>query len=63
MTNLRSPTCTVATIDYDKYSLAPEEYRCDACPHGYEGAHCERCANGYYGTYSTLLSISVNICM
>ena len=53
MTNLRSPTCTVATIDYDKYSLAPEEYRCDACPHGYEGAHCERCANGYYGTYST----------
>ena len=58
MTNLRSPTCTVATIDYDKYSLAPEEYRCDACPHGYEGAHCERCANGYYGTYLTyLLSI------
>ena len=31
-----SPTCQIATIDYDKYSLAPEEYTCDACPHGYE---------------------------
>jgi laminin alpha 1/2 len=44
-----SPTCQVATIDYDKYSMAPEEYVCTACPPGYDGAHCERCSNGYYG--------------
>ena len=44
-----SPTCTQATIDYDKYSIAPEEYRCDSCPRGYEGAHCDRCSNGYFG--------------
>ena len=38
-----SPTCqSVASNDYDKYSLAPEEYVCDACPRGYAGAHCER---------------------
>ena len=49
-----SPTCKMATIDYDKYSLAPEEYICDACPVGYEGAHCGRCANGFYGNPLTI---------
>jgi len=44
-----SPTCQIATMDYDKYSMAPEEYRCTACPQGYEGEHCGRCANGYFG--------------
>jgi laminin alpha 1/2 len=37
-----SPTCRVATIDYDKYSVAPEQYICNACPKGYAGPHCER---------------------
>lgn len=37
-----SPTCQMATIDYDKYSISPEEYVCDACPKGYAGPHCER---------------------
>jgi hypothetical protein len=31
----------VATIDYDKYSLAPEEYLCTACPPGYEAGFLE----------------------
>ncbi|XP_051500882.1 laminin subunit alpha-2 [Myxocyprinus asiaticus] len=25
------------------------EYRCTACPEGYEGKHCERCAPGFHG--------------
>ena len=42
ISNNFSPTCTQATKDYDKYSIAPEEYICDSCPRGYAGAHCER---------------------
>ncbi|XP_023330340.1 laminin subunit alpha-1 [Eurytemora carolleeae] len=49
-----SPVCQVATLDYDKYSVAPDEYKCTACPQGYEGAHCERCSNGYYGNPLTI---------
>ena len=49
----------VATIDYDKYSMAPEEYTCTACPPGYEGAHCERCANGYFGNPLTIGKIAL----
>ena len=44
-----SPTCEAATLDFDKYSIAPEEYVCTACPRGYAGSHCERCANGFFG--------------
>nr|XP_040569600.1 laminin subunit alpha-1-like isoform X1 [Lepeophtheirus salmonis] len=45
-----SPTCQeVSSLDYDKYSLAPNEYVCNACPRGYAGPHCERCENGYFG--------------
>jgi laminin alpha 1/2 len=41
-TNNFSPKCEVATVDFDKYSIAPDEYVCTACPRGYAGAHCER---------------------
>ena len=44
-----SPTCVQATLDYDRYSIAPESYICNACPRGYAGPHCERCDNGYFG--------------
>eukprot|EP00095_Tigriopus_kingsejongensis_P006097 maker-scaffold691_size110934-snap-gene-0.29 protein:Tk06097 transcript:maker-scaffold691_size110934-snap-gene-0.29-mRNA-1 annotation:"laminin subunit alpha-1-like" len=44
-----SPSCQTSTLDYDRYSIAPEEYICTDCPKGYAGSHCERCANGYYG--------------
>ena len=31
-----------AESKFDKYSIAPDEYVCDACPRGYAGSHCER---------------------
>ena len=37
-----SPTCRQATVDYNKFSISPEEYVCDSCPRGYAGSHCER---------------------
>ena len=43
-----SPTCAAvgeaafAESKFDKYSIAPDEYVCDACPRGYAGSHCER---------------------
>ena len=43
-----SPTCAAvedaafADSKFDKYSIAPDEYVCDACPRGYAGSHCER---------------------
>ena len=46
-----SPTCEAVSADhgFDRYSMAPDEFVCTACPRGYAGAHCERCANGYFG--------------
>ncbi|OCT80167.1 hypothetical protein XELAEV_18026982mg [Xenopus laevis] len=35
-----SPTCTLQ---------GTTDYRCTACPLGYEGQYCERCASGYTG--------------
>uniref|UniRef100_A0A6Q2XIM3 Basement membrane-specific heparan sulfate proteoglycan core protein n=1 Tax=Esox lucius TaxID=8010 RepID=A0A6Q2XIM3_ESOLU len=35
-----SPSCV--TVGF-------HDYRCTACPDGYEGQHCERCATGYHG--------------
>eukprot|EP00079_Xenopus_tropicalis_P035929 XP_017949700.1 PREDICTED: laminin subunit alpha-2 isoform X3 [Xenopus tropicalis] len=35
-----SPTCTLQGTN---------DYRCTACPLGYEGQYCERCASGYTG--------------
>uniref|UniRef100_A0A672UXB2 Laminin subunit alpha-2 n=1 Tax=Strigops habroptila TaxID=2489341 RepID=A0A672UXB2_STRHB len=31
----------------------PSDYRCTACPPGYEGQHCERCSSGYMGNPQT----------
>ncbi|XP_006029235.2 laminin subunit alpha-2 [Alligator sinensis] len=39
-----SPSCIVEG-HYD--------YRCTACPHGYEGQYCERCSSGYAGDPKT----------
>ncbi|XP_063773402.1 laminin subunit alpha-2 isoform X3 [Pseudophryne corroboree] len=38
-----SPTCTMQGTN---------DYRCTACPLGYEGQYCERCASGYTGNPS-----------
>uniref|UniRef100_A0A8C5TD51 Laminin subunit alpha-2 n=1 Tax=Malurus cyaneus samueli TaxID=2593467 RepID=A0A8C5TD51_9PASS len=35
-----SPTCVAE---------GPGDYRCTACPPGYEGQYCERCSSGYTG--------------
>ncbi|XP_062428549.1 laminin subunit alpha-2 isoform X4 [Rhea pennata] len=32
----------------------PSDYRCTACPPGYEGQYCERCSSGYTGNPQTL---------
>ncbi len=39
-----SPTCEAAggSDDFSKFSIAPDEFVCTACPRGYAGAHCER---------------------
>ncbi|XP_006885094.1 PREDICTED: laminin subunit alpha-2-like [Elephantulus edwardii] len=39
-----SPTCVMEGLD---------DYRCTACPRGYEGQYCERCAPGYTGSPSS----------
>ncbi|XP_076189692.1 laminin subunit alpha-2 isoform X3 [Aptenodytes patagonicus] len=31
----------------------PSDYRCTACPPGYEGQYCERCSSGYTGNPRT----------
>ncbi|XP_072711933.1 laminin subunit alpha-2 [Ciconia boyciana] len=31
----------------------PGDYRCTACPPGYEGQYCERCSSGYVGNPQT----------
>ncbi|XP_071074759.1 laminin subunit alpha-2 [Dasypus novemcinctus] len=36
-----SPSCVME---------GPNDYRCTACPQGYEGQYCERCAPGYTGS-------------
>uniref|UniRef100_A0A8D2D8T9 Laminin subunit alpha-2 n=1 Tax=Sciurus vulgaris TaxID=55149 RepID=A0A8D2D8T9_SCIVU len=36
-----SPSCVMQGVD---------DYRCTACPRGYEGQYCERCAPGYTGS-------------
>ncbi|XP_073931083.1 laminin subunit alpha-2 isoform X3 [Castor canadensis] len=36
-----SPSCVMEGLD---------DYRCTACPRGYEGQYCERCALGYTGS-------------
>ncbi|XP_075719830.1 laminin subunit alpha-2 [Rhinoderma darwinii] len=38
-----SPTCSMQGTN---------DYRCTACPRGYEGQYCERCASGYTGNPS-----------
>nr|DBA26649.1 TPA: hypothetical protein GDO54_010888 [Pyxicephalus adspersus] len=38
-----SPTCIMQ---------GPKDYRCTACPPGYEGQYCERCASGFTGNPS-----------
>ncbi|XP_056422497.1 laminin subunit alpha-2 isoform X2 [Hyla sarda] len=38
-----SPTCIIQGTN---------DYRCTACPRGYEGQYCERCASGYTGNPS-----------
>uniref|UniRef100_A0A8C2PWQ0 Laminin subunit alpha 2 n=1 Tax=Cyprinus carpio TaxID=7962 RepID=A0A8C2PWQ0_CYPCA len=40
-----SPTCQTGGFN---------DYRCTACPEGYEGKHCERCAPGFHGNPSVL---------
>ncbi|XP_057345251.1 laminin subunit alpha-2 isoform X1 [Manis pentadactyla] len=42
--NNLSPTCVTE---------GPDDYRCTACPRGYEGQYCERCAPGYAGSPSS----------
>ncbi|XP_052607209.1 laminin subunit alpha-2 [Peromyscus californicus insignis] len=39
-----SPSCVLEGLD---------DYRCTACPRGYEGQYCERCAPGYTGSPSS----------
>lgn len=39
-----SPSCVLEGL---------EDYRCTACPRGYEGQYCERCAPGYTGSPSS----------
>ncbi|XP_077018985.1 laminin subunit alpha-2 isoform X2 [Tamandua tetradactyla] len=39
-----SPSCVMEGQD---------DYRCTACPRGYEGQHCQRCAPGYAGSPSS----------
>ncbi|KAG8510842.1 Laminin subunit alpha-2, partial [Galemys pyrenaicus] len=39
-----SPSCVIEGLD---------DYRCTACPRGYEGQYCERCAPGYTGSPSS----------
>ncbi|XP_010705705.1 laminin subunit alpha-2-like [Meleagris gallopavo] len=39
-----SPSCVVE---------GPSDYRCTACPPGYEGQYCERCSPGYTGNPQT----------
>uniref|UniRef100_A0A8B9XKA2 Laminin subunit alpha-2 n=1 Tax=Bos mutus grunniens TaxID=30521 RepID=A0A8B9XKA2_BOSMU len=39
-----SPSCIMEGLD---------DYRCTACPRGYEGKYCERCAPGYAGSPSS----------
>ncbi|XP_045355489.1 laminin subunit alpha-2 isoform X5 [Leopardus geoffroyi] len=39
-----SPSCVMEGLD---------DYRCTACPQGYEGQYCERCAPGYTGSPSS----------
>ncbi|XP_040821585.1 laminin subunit alpha-2 [Ochotona curzoniae] len=39
-----SPSCVMQGLD---------DYRCTACPRGYEGQYCERCAPGYTGSPSS----------
>nr|XP_038954897.1 laminin subunit alpha-2 isoform X2 [Rattus norvegicus] len=39
-----SPSCVLEGL---------EDYRCTACPRGYEGQYCERCAPGYAGSPSS----------
>ncbi|XP_060046469.1 laminin subunit alpha-2 [Erinaceus europaeus] len=39
-----SPSCVMEGLD---------DYRCTACPRGYEGQYCERCSPGYTGSPSS----------
>ncbi|ELW69407.1 Laminin subunit alpha-2 [Tupaia chinensis] len=39
-----SPSCVMEGLN---------DYRCTACPRGYEGQYCERCAPGYTGSPSS----------
>uniref|UniRef100_A0A8C4LLN4 Laminin subunit alpha-2 n=1 Tax=Equus asinus asinus TaxID=83772 RepID=A0A8C4LLN4_EQUAS len=39
-----SPSCVMEGLN---------DYRCSACPRGYEGQYCERCAPGYTGSPSS----------
>ncbi|XP_036024630.1 LOW QUALITY PROTEIN: laminin subunit alpha-2 [Onychomys torridus] len=39
-----SPSCVLEGLD---------DYRCTACPRGYQGQYCERCAPGYTGSPSS----------
>ncbi|XP_016060358.1 PREDICTED: laminin subunit alpha-2 [Miniopterus natalensis] len=39
-----SPSCVME---------GPDDFRCTACPRGYEGQYCERCAPGYTGSPSS----------
>ena len=44
-----------AESKFDKYSIAPDEYVCDACPRGYAGSHCERYVRKSIGKQSNSL--------
>eukprot|EP00094_Tigriopus_californicus_P001836 TCALIF_01772-PA protein Name:"Similar to Lama1 Laminin subunit alpha-1 (Mus musculus)" AED:0.11 eAED:0.12 QI:0/0.86/0.58/1/0.95/0.95/24/1780/2877 len=54
-----SPSCVTATLDYDRYSIAPEEYICTDCPKGYAGSHCERLAN----SVNLVIAVETSICL
>ncbi|KAM6406959.1 laminin subunit alpha-2 isoform 4-T4 [Pluvialis apricaria] len=42
---------SIATNNFSPSCVAegPSDYRCTACPPGYEGQYCERCSSGYTG--------------
>jgi len=44
-----SPTCKTSSANFDKFSVAPRQYVCTACPLGYSGFRCERCDDGFFG--------------